>query len=547
MNRTQQIARLLEGWLDGGLQPDEQDALLDALDRDPELRRELAEQIATLGAMRAASEAQPRWLAVFDVLEDAEVDPAGSFEDTTMAAIATEERPPRPRRTVVWWAAAAAVVLAGLLFLAPWRKSTPPHVSADGPDLVVEPPVAVVLGSEGGRYPEVGRLLPPGSLTMQTGWLSIQTLHGVTITLDAPFDAELVSHDEISLHSGRARVHVPDGAEGFRLFGPDFEILDLGTEFATEIEADGTSRCRVFEGKADVSLLDSLRSPTTTRRVKASSSIRIDANLRSMRPVEENDADYPSIKLPPRPLLEIAPGYVTTVSELRPDCYWRFETTDSTRGVRNEFDETGPTLWLHGSASLVGEASGNHSGALDQRDHTGFFEGGANVRHLFSDDWTISLFVQFDWLQNYSLVSMLKYGPDLKGHPFLLQAYSSFGQSGLDGTGLHAVVRETPAWVGGTDVFANTLFRPRVWHHVAASRKGEELTLYLDGNKVGGARVSAAPLDFDYFYVGRMNANLQQPWIHARTLVGRVDEMAVFSRGLDDAEIARLAEPVTDR
>ena len=45
MNRSQQLARLLEGWLDGGLEPDEQAALLDALDRDPELRRELAEQI----------------------------------------------------------------------------------------------------------------------------------------------------------------------------------------------------------------------------------------------------------------------------------------------------------------------------------------------------------------------------------------------------------------------------------------------------------------------------------------------------------------------
>ena len=61
-------------------------------------------------------------------------------------------------------------------------------------------------------------------------------------------------HDRIRLNQGRARVRVAEGAEGFRLESPAFDVVDLGTEFAAKVNADGTGTCRVFEGKADVLL-----------------------------------------------------------------------------------------------------------------------------------------------------------------------------------------------------------------------------------------------------------------------------------------------------
>jgi hypothetical protein len=432
------------------------------------------------------------------------------------------------------------VLLAGAgVFL---HQRSQPDLAGMVPPPVEVPgnPVAIVLGSEGGSAPAAGSYLHPGRLAQADGWISLQTLHGVSIMLGAPFEATLLSHDRVEVRHGRVRVRVPDGAEGFRLFSPAFNITDLGTEFAASIGADGTGRCRVFEGEADVSLVDSLGVATATRRLRKAESVRIEPSQRAIRVIDEKDGDYPELKVPPRTRLELAPGYAEDVLRLGPSCYWRFESLNDENIVPNEVADR-PGMHPRGSATLSEQSGGNHAGCLADLSAPGFFSAGEGMRPRLRGDFTISFFVEFEWLQNYAMVSALNYSPGSEGHPFLLQAYSSFNKSGLDGTGLHAVVRDPPGWNGGTEMFGNTLLRPHFWHHVAVTRRGRELTLLLDGMEVGREQIGDARLDFDYFYVGRLNANVEQPLEQARQLAGEVDELAIFGRALTEDEVRRLA------
>lgn len=541
MNLEPTLAKLLEAWQDGGLSEPEQAELLSELDSSPELRRRFAEQVAMLGAVRAASEQNPRWLALFDLIEQP-LENAGesdriSFEAATMARIA----PARPWHKVpALWALAAAVILllAGPFWLKPKWVNEPGQSATVSVDPASRA-MAVVVGASPDAGTAVGTYLKPGVLSQATGWMTLQTLTGVSVTFDAPFRVELINPERVHLTEGRARVRVPEGAEGFTLDSPAFDVVDLGTEFAALVKPDGTGTCRVFEGKADVSLLDSVGEVKISQRLNANESVMVIPSKQDMRLIEEVNADYPEIKNPPRPLLTLPPFYEAEMMTMGPLAYWRFEEIKN-QVVPGEVAESA-NLQVAGTASIAKESGLNHSGALTQHKQTEFFHITGKISPMLRGDFSISLFAQFEWLQNFALFTATRYDEKVEGNSFILQSYSSFRRSGLNGTGLHAVVADPPAWDGGDEVYGNTLLRPQYWHHIAATRKGDQLTLYLDGVMVGREPTGSMPLNFRDLFVGRLNGNSEHTRQQARGLVGHIDELAVFPRALTDAEISKLA------
>lgn len=546
MNSETTLAKLLEGWLDGGLPETEQADLLRQLDEDAELRRSFAEQVAVLGATRAAADANPRWLALFDLLdrEDSEDERISSFEAATMERIGSAGRTTRDPRPVVWaMAAAVALLLVGGFLLKRPKQNladlppTPPAV----PAIVTstEPSVAVVIGGSPEAEHKTGSYLKPGTISQKDGWLTVQTLKGVSVTFDAPFEAVFSDPDRIYLGKGRARVRVPEGAEGFRLESPAFEVVDLGTEFATKVNDDGTGTCRVFEGKADVSLLDSVGEVKRTRRLTASNSLQINASNDAIQMIEENDGDYPAIKQAPRPTLALAPSYAADVLAMAPAGYWRFESMTGNQSP-NEMPGRSNMLAI-GSATLAAESGGNHSGDLTQLDKPGFFKIIGNSKSMFQGDFTISFFAQLSWLQNFAMISAMRYDDEVRGHPLILQCYASLSKRGIDGSALHTVLRDPPAWDGGMEVFGLARMRPLHWHHFAMTRQNGTVTLFLDGEIVARETVGLVELDCREVFVGRLNGNTSQSRTEARHMVGHIDELAIFPRALSDEQIARLA------
>ncbi|MEM9017542.1 MAG: LamG-like jellyroll fold domain-containing protein, partial [Verrucomicrobiota bacterium] len=63
-----------------------------------------------------------------------------------------------------------------------------------------------------------------------------------------PAEIALRSAWEAECREGSVRMKVPPAARGFRLNGPETEIVDLGTEFGFEVR-DGRGRVEVFDGE----------------------------------------------------------------------------------------------------------------------------------------------------------------------------------------------------------------------------------------------------------------------------------------------------------
>jgi hypothetical protein len=396
----------------------------------------------------------------------------------------------------------------------------------------------MVMGSTADATYAAGSDLKSGVVTLNEGWLTLQTLKGVSVTLDAPFEATLYDDDRIRIHKGRARVRVPPGAEGFRLESPAFEVVDLGIEFAAKVNPDGTGTCRVFEGKADVMLLDSMGESKQTRRLNASESVRINPSRQAMQVIEENDSDYPDIKHAPRPKLRLAPSYAAEVMGMAPAGYWRFESINAGH-VPNEVTP-GFRMQAAGSAAIAAEDAGNHSGELTRLDQAEFFQIRGDTKAVFERDFTISLFTQLSWLQNFAMISAMRYDSQVQGHALILQSYASLHKIGIKGSALHTVLRDPPAWDGGVEIFGAARLQPHRWHHLALTRRNGVTTIYLDGNAVVRESAGIHPLDSREVFVGRLNGNAKQSRSEARGLVGHIDELAVFPRALGEAEIRRL-------
>jgi hypothetical protein len=74
------------------------------------------------------------------------------------------------------------------------------------------------------------------------------------------------------------------------------------------------------------------------------------------------------------------------------------------------------------------------------------------------------------------------------------------------------------------------------WTHVAAVVKGQQATLFINGQSVASANRSGAPaMTADPFTIGFAG--------YAQSLVGTVDEVRLYSRSLTNAEIEALASP----
>lgn len=539
MSTEETLTKLLEGWLDGGYSDAEYADLLRQLRENTELRRRFAEQVALIGGTRAAADSNPRWLALFDLLqldEDASKAGGNSFEALTMGRIKSASAPRSFANPLAWGLAAASVLLLSGSFL---LRTPKPAMAVSLPEPAESSAVAVVIGGSSETEFTAGTYLPPGRISQNGGWMTLQTFKGVSVTLDAPFDVVLTSHDHILLNKGRARVHVPDGAHGFRLESPAFDVVDLGTEFAAMVNADGTGTCRVFDGKADVSLLDSIGEVKSTHRLAASESARITPSRQAIDLIEEKDDDYPELKMPPRPKLQLNPSYAANVMRLAPQGYWRFEALSY--GILPNEVPGGPRLQAAGAARITSEEGGNQSGDLPQGAQAGYFQI-PNANKLLQGDFTISFFVQFDWLQSFALVSAMRYDKEVKGHPFLLQAYAAFRRT-AQGTVLHAVLRDPPAWDGGVEVHGNMKLRPLHWHHISATRNSGLISLYLDGKLIARQPVGSMPLDCRQIFFGRLNGNSDLDRAQAGGLVGRIDELAIFPHALSDEDILRLATP----
>jgi Concanavalin A-like lectin/glucanases superfamily/FecR protein len=146
--------------------------------------------------------------------------------------------PPARSRAPHWrrwqsWAAAAAVTLTGTSLW--WGLSQHQVEMLRG------------VGTEITQGELIGRSfnVPQGVLELHFRQSS------ATVVIEAPAKFQVLDAKTLRVDSGRLTAHVEDGKQGLRVITPDANVLDLGTRFAVDVIAGQRSEVHVFEGKVE--------------------------------------------------------------------------------------------------------------------------------------------------------------------------------------------------------------------------------------------------------------------------------------------------------
>lgn len=427
-------------------------------------------------------------------------------------------------------AAAAAIVLLlnGWLI---WRNGTPPEEPSHMPGVAVLSRVVDPEWTDNAVIPGVGDAVPVGRFSLRSGLAQIEFFSGATVIVEGPAELDLESAWRVVCRSGRLRAFVPEPAQGFVVSTPDYEAVDLGTEFALSVGAGGRSEIHVVDGEVRLDSADGRE----LRHLGAGSAIRAsDGELSEIESRGEAFVDRER-------LMQLA----------RDDWRSRYaEWRQRSEALRNDpamlvyFDFEGHAPWdralenrcaaMPGAGAIIGaqwtQGRWPGKGALE------FKRISDRVRLRVPGDYkamTLSAWVRvegFDrWLNSLVLTDGWETGE-------VHWQISSKGELILGVS-------------GGLNSFSVPAIQPRDlgrWMHLAVTIDGSSeagrIVHYLDGRPVGEA-VSPKPfppLRLGDAEIGNWQASdLVNPH-PIRSLNGRIDDLFILGRAMSPEEIAEI-------
>lgn len=205
----------------------------------------------------------------------------------------------------VWMPTAFSILLVGLgvwLFSAfDVSKSTGLRTMPESEKLTVgesesaKTAVAVVIknisaqwGAKSSGFKQ-GESLSPGTLELLSGLVQIDFFCGASMILEGPADFEILDAKSGFVHTGKLRVFVPDRAKGFTIHSRQCEVIDLGTEFAMDVNADKDAEIHVLQG--EVRIRNPRSSESEGQLLVEGKAVRFDGTERA-RAIEVSDQQF---------------------------------------------------------------------------------------------------------------------------------------------------------------------------------------------------------------------------------------------------------------
>ncbi|MFN3189412.1 MAG: LamG-like jellyroll fold domain-containing protein [Aureliella sp.] len=363
--------------------------------------------------------------------------------------------------------------------------------------------------------------IPVGDYELQKGLLNLQFGGGVMVYVEAPARFDAVSDERVVLHSGRLSARVSPEGIGFTVETPEAEVVDFGTEFSVDVEG-GASEVHVFDGLVRVR-------PGASNKRDASRSVELQAS-QAVR-ISEGAAEPEDISIATdrfiRNFDEPRLNYARLVKRLSPLAFYRMPIRD--RGLVSEPPE-------HSGIVLTGEGKRPPHGR-------GVFVGGSlrvgadstgrggrvdSPPALSTGQLSLAVFVYLEAPAHSAMVATN-----------LQEGRGNFGLS-LDENGtLQATIRNNDGVV--SSIAGSSILPHKTWRHVVVTADAESLHLYENGKLVASTPASAmAGSNSDTTVWFGTDSRASQVWD------GRIDELALFDRALNENEIAVLYRTAQD-
>lgn len=233
----QRLDELIHRALDGIIQPDESLELQCTL-KDSATARQYFHQIVDLHT-------ELEWMLNSEVIDI----PLG----ITPPAPAPKADTSTPWATASGWLAfAASIVLAVILYLN--NTSTKPRTAESIESATELPYIARTNYSADASLNPLSSIkkadtwITAGTIILDEGTLGLTFDTGTQLVIEAPSTFEIESPSRATLHSGNAVAKVPEPAIGFTIHTPNSSVVDLGTEFAVQVNGE-VSTVKVLDGE----------------------------------------------------------------------------------------------------------------------------------------------------------------------------------------------------------------------------------------------------------------------------------------------------------
>jgi hypothetical protein len=157
---------------------------------------------------------------------------------------------PVPRKPVVWAVALAACFVMLAAGFALWLKR-PSAKEATSTAVAMLTRAVDAHWAQGTGPLRVGSALEPGWLRLESGLAQVVFYSGARVVMEGPAQLQLISPTEAVCPAGRLLAEVPPSARGFRLKTAQLNVVDLGTAFGIDA-THARTEVHVFKGKVEL-------------------------------------------------------------------------------------------------------------------------------------------------------------------------------------------------------------------------------------------------------------------------------------------------------
>lgn len=518
-DRLERVALLSSKLIEGILSEEERVELNDHLRGDPEACEcylKIVEVHALLGEAHS-SERPP--LELNDLPEFMQGDEAD------VIPFSAQGKKPSRNYLIVGIALAAAFAILLNVSVIFWNYNEPEPSQATG--IAVLSRLVEPKWSKSSSPVEEGSALFPGQFSLESGLAQIEFFSGASVIVEGPVTLNLISAFAIECEEGKLRAFVPEPAQGFTVKTPDYDAVDLGTEFALSVGSNGQSEVHVVDGEVR---LDS-HGGEPLKHLNGGDGIRSQSG--SFEPIQANGTQFV--------------GREQLLHRADANSQSRYERWQLTREVllqdestlvlfdfedQNRWDRQLTNRKLNGpNAAIIGakwsEGRWPGKGALDFK--------GLSDRVRMQIPGTFDALTFAAWVRVEGLDRWLS---------------SLFLTDGFDKGELHWQISDEGRMILGisNEKGPNSQSEPVIqpedlgrWMHIAATvdRKTGIVCHYLDGkNVMTDQRKNLPPLKLGGGEIGNWRAHDANYPI--RSFNGRIDEFIILSRAMSESEIGAL-------
>ncbi|MEO0476152.1 MAG: LamG-like jellyroll fold domain-containing protein, partial [Planctomycetota bacterium] len=321
-------------------------------------------------------------------------------------------------------------------------------------------------------------------------------------------------------------------SKGFTVHAPGMDVVDLGTVFGVEADAEVGSSVLVIEG--------SVRAQPATTSPLAFEPVVLETN--QARRVTPETGQLESFVVNERPVFHPEPvhPYVAAVLESKPVAFWRFEAADLTR-VPNEITPGQNDLRAFGGVQHHNQGLLGRAAWFDNRDRqTAYFETQDHFGAIGPDaPFTIELWCWIDEeltqeTGSGSLASLYGRESDKEVQHHLVHIELQPNDAPPEWHPGSVRVHYTDLRYQDGDVhglFSDESYELKKWQHVVVTRQDRQLMLYLDGRPVGPLEGNVMQAEQAAFVIGR------SVWLDRWLKNTRIDEVAFYDRAMTGDEI----------